>query len=139
MSEKEFALYLYNTMQTKRIDSLTKCLTIGQKLNKELSSIAESTLVSDELRHKFLQIDSEAVRALDAELRVMTDINNEVITFVKYIETLRDTFDKGIMISRYFHGFQWTEIERLTGKSESTVLRRHRKCIREYMTLNNIT
>lgn len=139
MSEKEYALYLYNAMQTRRIESLTKCIDLGQQLNKEVSAIAGSSFVSDEVRHKCLQFHSEVVRSLDAELEVITQINTVVMAFAEYIETLPDTFDKEIMVSRYFHGYQWSEIEKLTGKSESTVLRRHRKCIREYMTLNNIT
>ncbi|MBP3854519.1 MAG: sigma-70 family RNA polymerase sigma factor [Ruminiclostridium sp.] len=139
MSEKEYALYLYNAMQTRRIKSLTKCIDLGQQLNKEVSAIAGSRFVSEEVRQKCLQFHAEVVRSLDAELEVITQINTVVMAFAEYIEALPDTFDKEIMVSRYFHGYQWSEIEKLTGKSERTVLRRHKKRIREYMVLNNIT
>ncbi len=139
MSEKEYALYLYNAMQFRRVESLTKCLSIGQRLNKEISAIAGSQTVSDEARRRFLQYNAETVRLLDAELEIMTRINAELLPFAEFIEKLPDIFDREIMTTRYFHGYQWSEIVRLTGKSERTVLRRHKKCIHDYMSLNNIT
>ena len=139
MSEKEYALYLYNAMQTRRINSLTKCLVLLQKLNKEITAIAGNKLVPEEVKHNCLKFHAEAVRSLDSELEIIKQINNEVTAFAGYIETLPDTFDKEIMVSRYFYGFQWSEIERLTKKSESTVLRRHKKCIHDYMVLHNIS
>jgi len=139
MSEKEYALYLYNAMQTRRIESLTKCIDLGQQLHKEVSAIAGSKFVSEEVRKKCLEFHAEVARSLDAELEVITQINTEVMAFAEYIEALPDTFDKEIMVARYFHGYQWSEIEKLTGKSERTVLRRHKTCIRDYMVMHNIS
>ena len=138
MSEKEFSSYMFNIMQVQRVNALTKCVQLGKELNREIAMLTANERIADKDKIWLKYLNANAVQSLDAELQTMTEINKVVIPFVKYISSITDLLDKTILINRYSYGYPWDKIIEMTGKSERTLMRRHKKCLHEYMTLNNI-
>ena len=139
MSEREFASYMMNIMRTQRVNSLTKCIELGKKLNEQIVMLSREKRLDPNDKIQLKELNARAVQSLDAELQTITEINNVVIPFVRYIGSIEDMLDKTMMICRYSYGYPWRKIASITSKSEPTLLRRHAKCIQRYMELNNIS
>ena len=98
MSEREFASYMMNIMRTQRVNSLTKCIELGKKLNEQIVMLSREKRLDSNDRIQLKELNARAVQSLDAELQTITEINNVVIPFVRYIGSIEDMLDKTMMI-----------------------------------------
>ena len=138
MDSKEIANLLYGLYNTQAVQNYSRCYEMAVSASKQLKKLSENPNLAKEGKIAISKLNTKIVSDAKEILSVMGHNEKEKHCFCEYMKTLNDPLDRDILYKRYILGHSWDLVESSIKKARSTIFKRHKRCMIEYLRWRDI-
>ena len=128
------SIYLFELFKVNVAEYYLKCYHIGVTASKELNSLYLNKALDESTKQMIAITNKKIIGELKELLELSTPYNKESHMFNEYMKTVKNALNRDILVKRYICGMSWDAIgASVKTKSRSTIFKRHKECIEDYI------
>lgn len=128
------ANYLFELFNVNIAKYYSKCYNIGVTASKELNTLYSHKALDEDSKRMIAITNKKIVGELRELLELSTPYNKEIRMFNGYLKTIENALNRDILVKRYICGMPWDTINAsIKNKTRSTIFKRHKECIENYI------